>query len=175
MVKVAVMSDLQGKILKILENGEFHSGESLGRQLSVSRTAIWKQLQKLEALGLPLESLKGVGYRLPDSFELLSKIAIIKHIVERHSEVPSELEIFHSIDSTNRYARERAEQDDISGAVVLAENQTAGRGRRGKTWVSPFGANIYMSLVWDFYQGAESLQGLSLAVGVCVRRALADL
>ena len=175
MVKAAVMSDLQGKILKILENGEFHSGESLGRQLSVSRTAIWKQLQKLEALGLPLESLKGVGYRLPDSFELLSKIAIIKHIVERHSEVPSELEIFHSIDSTNRYARERAEQDDISGAVVLAENQTAGRGRRGKTWVSPFGANIYMSLVWDFDQGAESLQGLSLAVGVGVRRALADL
>ncbi len=57
------MSDLQGKILKILQNPGFHSGESLGRQLNVSRTAIWKQLQALETLGLELESVKGVGYR----------------------------------------------------------------------------------------------------------------
>jgi BirA family biotin operon repressor/biotin-[acetyl-CoA-carboxylase] ligase len=169
------MSDLQAKILKILQKGEFHSGESLGRQLGVSRTAIWKQLQKLEALGLQLESIKGVGYRLPDSFELLSKPVILNYIMERHSDIPSEVEIFHSIDSTNKYARERAEKEGFSGGVILAENQTAGRGRRGKTWVSPFAASIYMSLVWDFEQGAESLQGLSLAVSVGVRRALADL
>jgi len=169
------MSDLQGKILKILQKGGFHSGESLGRQLNVSRTAIWKQLQKLEALGLELESVKGVGYRLPDSFELLSKAKILNDIADSHGDLPCELEIFQSIDSTNRYARERAEAKAISGAVVLAENQTDGRGRRGKTWVSPFAANLYMSIVWDFDQGAESLQGLSLAVGVGVRRTLVEL
>jgi BirA family biotin operon repressor/biotin-[acetyl-CoA-carboxylase] ligase len=169
------MSDLQGKILKILQNGGFHSGESLGRQLSVSRTAIWKQLQTLEALGLELESVKGVGYRLPDSFELLNKATILNHIADSHADVSCNLEILQSIDSTNRYARERAEGKTISGAVVLAENQTAGRGRRGKTWVSPFAANLYMSIVWDFDQGAEALQGLSLAVGVGVRRTLVEL
>ena len=169
------MSDLQSKILKILQNGGFHSGESLGRQLNVSRTAIWKQLRALEALGLEIESVKGVGYRLPDSFELLSKATILNHIAESHGDLPCELEIFQSIDSTNRYARERAEAEAISGAVVLAENQTAGRGRLGKTWVSPFAANLYMSIVWNFDQGAESLQGLSLAVGVGVRRTLVEL
>ena len=169
------MSDLQSKILKILQNGGFHSGESLGRQLNVSRTAIWKQLRALEARGLEIESVKGVGYRLPDSFELLSKATILKHIAESHGDLPCELEIFQSIDSTNRYARERAEAEAISGAVVLAENQTAGRGRLGKTWVSPFAANLYMSIVWNFDQGAESLQGLSLAVGVGVRRTLVEL
>ena len=169
------MSDLQSKILKILQNGGFHSGESLGRQLNVSRTAIWKQLRALEARGLEIESVKGVGYRLPDSFELLSKATILNHIAESHGDLPCELEIFQSIDSTNRYARERAEAEAISGAVVLAENQTAGRGRLGKTWVSPFAANLYMSIVWNFDQGAESLQGLSLAVGVGVRRTLVEL
>jgi len=169
------MPDLQAKILKTLQKDELHSDESLARELGVSRTAIWEQLQKLEGLGLQLESIKGVGYRLPDSFELLSKTVILNYIMERYSNVPSGLEIFHSIDSTNRYAREKAEKEDFSGGVILAENQTAGRGRRGKTWVSPFAANIYMSLVWSFEQGAESLQGLSLAVGVGVRRALIDL
>ena len=106
---------------------------------------------------------------------MLSKATILNHIAESHGDLPCELEIFQSIDSTNRYARERAEAEAISGAVVLAENQTAGRGRRGKTWVSPFAANLYMSIVWDFDQGAESLQGLSLAVGVGVRRTLVEL
>ena len=83
-----------------------------------------------------------------------------------------DLEIFKSIDSTNKYAREKAEQAPASGSVVLAEQQSAGRGRRGKTWVSPFAANIYLSIVWDFEQGAQALEGLSLAVGVAVKRAL---
>ena len=84
----------------------------------------------------------------------------------------ADLEIFKSIDSTNKYAREKAEQAPASGSVVLAEQQSAGRGRRGKTWVSPFAANIYLSIVWDFEQGAQALEGLSLAVGVAVKRAL---
>jgi BirA family biotin operon repressor/biotin-[acetyl-CoA-carboxylase] ligase len=164
------VSELQSKILQVLKDGEFHSGESLGERLGVSRTAVWKQLQKLEAIGLQLESVKGTGYRVPAGFELLDE----QHIRDQVS-IPlqlAQLEIFQSIDSTNKYLRERADKADYVRSVVLAESQLSGRGRRGKTWVSPFAANIYLSTLWDFEGGAEALGGLSLAVGVAVRRAL---
>ena len=82
------MSELQSKILQVLKDGEFHSGESLGERLGVSRTAVWKQLQKLEAIGLQLESVKGTGYKVPAGFELLDE----KHISDQLS-VPPELEL----------------------------------------------------------------------------------
>ena len=169
------MSDLQRKILDILKDSEFHSGESLGEKLGVSRTAIWKQLQKLESMGLQLESIKGTGYRLAAGFELLDRGVILSALKQRKSAIPRHLEIFQSIDSTNKYAKEQAEQREFSCSVVMAEQQSSGRGRRGKTWVSPFAANIYMSIVWDFQQGAQSLEGLSLGVGVAVRRALIEI
>lgn len=172
------MSDLQDQILDILKDSEVHSGESLGEALGVSRTAIWKQLQKLEAMGLELESIKGVGYRLPANFELLDKAAILSAMAESNfpaaTQAPRFLEIFKTIDSTNSYAKTQAEQRDFSTSVVLAEQQSSGRGRRGKLWVSPFAANIYMSVMWNFEQGAQALEGLSLGVGVAVRRALIE-
>lgn len=169
------MSDLQSNILNILKDGDFHSGESLGEQLGVSRTAVWKQLQKLEEMGLQVESVKGTGYRITDGLELLCKDSIAAHLSAVGAQMPRQIEIFRTLDSTNKYVRERAEQSDYSGSVVLAERQTSGRGRRGKTWVSPFAANIYMSILWDFEQGAKALEGLSLGIGVAVRRALVEL
>lgn len=172
------MSDLQNKILDILKDSEIHSGESLGEALGVSRTAIWKQLQKLEAMGLQLQTIKGMGYRLPPNFELLDKAVILSALTENSSSnarrVLRNLDIFKTIDSTNSYAKIQAEQRDFSASVVLAEQQTSGRGRRGRHWVSPFAANIYMSVMWNFEQGAQALEGLSLAIGVAVRRALLD-
>ena len=166
------MSDTQNLILNILKDGNFHSGESLGEALGCSRTAVWKQLQKLEALGLELESIKGTGYRVVGGFELLEPQLIKAQLTAMASEELGDLEVFKSIDSTNKYAREKAEISRASGSVVLAEQQSAGRGRRGKSWISPFAANIYLSIVWDFEQGAQALEGLSLAVGVAVKRAL---
>ena len=166
------MSDAQDVILNILKDGNFHSGESLGEALGCSRTAVWKQLQKLDILGLDIESIKGTGYRVAGGFELLQAQLIKSQLTELASAELADLEVFKSIDSTNKYAREKAEQARASGSVVLAEQQSAGRGRRGKTWVSPFAANIYLSIVWDFEQGAQALEGLSLAVGVAVKRAL---
>ena len=166
------MSDLQDKILDILADQQFHSGESLGEQLGVSRTAVWKQLQKLEAIGFQLESLKGVGYRAPNGFELLYKDSIIAQITAAGGSLPGRLEIFKNIDSTNKYLREKAGETTYSQAVVLAETQTSGRGRRGKDWISPFAANLYMSVLWDFEHGAAALEGLSLGIGVAARRAL---
>lgn len=166
------MSGTQDLILDILKDGNFHSGESLGEALGCSRTAVWKQLQKLEILGLDIESIKGTGYRVAGGFELLEPQLIKSKLTEMAVAELGDLEVFKSIDSTNKYAREKAEQAPVSGSVVLAEQQSAGRGRRGKTWVSPFAANIYLSIVWDFEQGAQALEGLSLAVGVAVKRAL---
>jgi len=166
------MSGTQDLILDILKDGNFHSGESLGEALGCSRTAVWKRLQKLEILGLDIESIKGTGYRVAGGFELLEAQLIKSQLTEMAAAELADLEVFKSIDSTNKYAREKAEQAPVSGSVVLAEQQSAGRGRRGKTWVSPFAANIYLSIVWDFEQGAQALEGLSLAVGVAVKRAL---
>ena len=169
------VSDSQDKILNALKDGKFHSGESLGELLGVSRTAVWKQLQKLEEIGLQVESVKGTGYRVVNGIDLLVKDDITVHLRDRNRNEPRSIELFQSLGSTNKYLREQAEKSDCSGSVVLAERQTSGRGRRGKTWVSPFAANIYMSILWDFEQGAQALEGLSLAIGVAVRRALIEL
>ena len=169
------VSDSQDKILNALKDGKFHSGESLGELLGVSRTAVWKQLQKLEEIGLQVESVKGTGYRVANGIDLLVKDDITAHLRESNRNEPRSIELFQSLASTNKYLQEQAEKSGCSGSVVLAERQTSGRGRRGKTWVSPFAANIYMSILWDFEQGAQALEGLSLAVGVAVRRALIEV
>jgi len=166
------VSDTQSKILDILKDGEFHSGETLGEKVGCSRTAVWKHLQTLEAMGLLIETTKGTGYRIVGGVDLLDGQAITGALAVAAKPHLSNINIFQTIDSTNTYARELAEKNSVSGLVILAEQQTGGRGRRGKSWVSPFAANIYLSIVWDFEQGAEALEGLSLAVGVAVRRAL---
>lgn len=86
----------------------------------------------------------------------------------------SKLEIFSVIDSTNNYLMTRAQTDSPSGNVCLAETQTAGKGRRGRQWISPQGQNIYGSFLWRFHD-AQALNGLSLAIGVGVIRALNKL
>lgn len=158
------------RLLEILTDGEFHSGEELGEELGISRAAVWKQLQKIESvLSLRFESIKGRGYRLPDGLELLSREQIVEKIPPGYSRL---LYIERQIDSTNRFALDLARAGAGRGCVVLAEQQLAGRGRRGRAWVSPFARNIYCSIVWEFDSGAAALEGLSLAVGVGVVRAL---
>jgi len=158
------------KLIQTLADGEFHSGQSLGNLLGVSRTAVWKHLRKLESYGLVLESVKGLGYRIPGGLELLDKVAIHSAIDESVKNKLTRLEVLSEIDSTNSYIA--ALGDTGHGVLCLAERQTGGRGRRGRAWVSPYGKNIYMSLGWFFEGGAAALEGLSLAVGIAVQRAL---
>ena len=145
--------------------------------MGVSRTAVWKQLQALESMGLQLESVKGKGYKIPENFELLDSDQISNDLNHQIKGQLNGLHIYQSLDSTNKAANQlvEAQADTASGAVILSEYQTMGRGRRGKNWVSPFAANLYLSMVWDFDQGASALQGLSLAIGVAVSRALKQL
>lgn len=158
-------------LLPLLANGEFRSGQDLADILGVSRTAVWKQVNRLtEESGLLIESVKGKGYRIPGGIDLLDASQVTSAMSTRAHGLMTRLEILDSVDSTNAEIMRRSEQ--CSGLVCTAEQQTAGRGRRGRHWVSPYASNLYLSLLWEFGQGATALEGLSLAVGVAVARAL---
>jgi BirA family biotin operon repressor/biotin-[acetyl-CoA-carboxylase] ligase len=163
------------ELLSLLADGEFHSGQELADLLGVSRTAVWKQLKKLEELGLELESVKGKGYLIPGGVDLLSRDAVMAGLTPTARGLLGGLDIYQVIDSTNAEAMRRIEAEGGSGYLFTAEQQTAGRGRRGRQWVSPYARNIYLSIAWEYLEGAAALEGLSLAVGVAAARALQGL
>ncbi|MCK9621914.1 MAG: bifunctional biotin--[acetyl-CoA-carboxylase] ligase/biotin operon repressor BirA [Methylobacter sp.] len=166
------ISDKQKKILSLLADGEFHSGTELADALGISRSAIWKQLSGLAELGLQHSAVSGKGYRLDNPLELLDVSKINEVVTDQAGALISSFEIHDQIDSTNRYLVERSQNNGLSGSVCFAEYQTAGKGRRGRQWVSPYGSNIYLSILWRFQQGPAAISGLSLAIGVAVIRAL---
>ena len=165
----------QRQLLQLLSDGRFHSGERLGRELGVSRAAVWKLLEGIRKSGIALDSVKGRGYRLRQPIELLDPDSLLELLSPEASALLGGLEIHEELDSTNRHLLRRSREGLVPGAVCLAESQTAGRGRRGRTWVSPYASNIYLSLYWEFEQGAAQLSGLSLAVAVSVATALNDV
>jgi len=160
-------------LLSVLADGEFHSGEELGAALGVSRAAVWKQIKKIESLlGFELESVSGKGYRIAGGLELLDRVSVLEGLSATVRERLSDFEVLSVVGSTNRVVMERAAAGVEPGYLCAAEKQTAGRGRRGRIWHSPFGKNLYFSLSWQFSGGAASLEGLSLAIGVAVNEVL---
>ncbi|WP_411728351.1 bifunctional biotin--[acetyl-CoA-carboxylase] ligase/biotin operon repressor BirA [Methyloglobulus sp.] len=166
------ISDKQKAILALLADGQFHSGTELAEALNISRSAVWKQLNNLADLGLQHSAVSGKGYRLERPLELLDQAKIWANVDERARESISAFEIFDRIPSTNTYLVARAQENAASGAICFAEQQTAGKGRRGRHWVSPYGSNIYVSILWRFQASPSIISGLSLAIGVAVIRAL---
>ncbi len=161
------MHDVALYILKQLSVDRFYSGSQLARELDLSRTAIWKHIQMLAVYGVDIYSLPGKGYRLAEPVELLDQKIIFKGLQGSH--LISGVEVLSSIDSTNRYLWQQAhEGNKPSGSVVFSEFQSAGRGRRGRQWVSPFAKNIYCSLLWRYENMPHGIGGLSLAIGVAV-------
>jgi BirA family biotin operon repressor/biotin-[acetyl-CoA-carboxylase] ligase len=166
-------SDKQKRIITLLADGEFHSGTELALILGISRAAICKQLRGLSEAGLQHSAVRGKGYRLDKPLELLAQSKIEAILSDQSRALISTLEIHDHINSTNSYLVERSRNNASSGFVCFAEHQTAGKGRRGRQWVSPYGGNIYLSILWRFQQGGPaSISGLSLAIGVAVIRAL---
>lgn len=154
-------------LLKLLKDGRFHSGQALGAALGISRSAVWKQLQNLEEdLDLSIHKVRGRGYQLSSPLELLEPELLRDCVWPFY--------IHHSLDSTNAEALRMVDQGVAAPFVVLAERQTAGRGRRGRKWVSPFAENIYYSLVLPVTGGMRQLEGLSLVVGLAVLGSLRD-
>ncbi|MCP8900883.1 bifunctional biotin--[acetyl-CoA-carboxylase] ligase/biotin operon repressor BirA [Gilvimarinus xylanilyticus] len=158
------------QLLAVLADGKYHSGQELGERLSISRAAVWKQLNKLPELGVTLEKSRGQGYCLPGGLEVLDESSIRRAAPTWGAP----LIIEQVIPSTNALLLAGAAEFK-SGTVCLAERQSGGRGRRGRVWQSPFGSNLYLSMLWQYEDGASVLEGLSLAVGVCIAEALEGL
>ena len=170
-----LISENTKQLLALLADGEFHSGTELARVLAVSRTAVWKHLQGLAELGVEVAAVSGKGYKLQRPLHLLDSRKIDAYLDERAGALISRIDIHPVIASTNAYLSELAIGAQASGRVCLAEYQTAGKGRRGRTWVSPFGHNIYLSILWHYAEGPAAIAGLSLAMGVAVIKALREL
>jgi BirA family biotin operon repressor/biotin-[acetyl-CoA-carboxylase] ligase len=165
--------NLRHRIIKQLADGRFHSGEELAESCGITRAAIWKHIKKIkEILGMEIFSVRGKGYRLTHPLELLDQDKILAAMSLGSQTSIRKLDIHQSIESTNALLLDQEARDMVSGHVCLAEQQTAGRGRRGRFWVSPYGCNIYFSLFWKFSMGPAQLGGLSLAAGLSVVRSL---
>jgi BirA family biotin operon repressor/biotin-[acetyl-CoA-carboxylase] ligase len=155
-------------LIGILADGEFHSGEQLGENLGMSRAAINKHIQTLRDWGIDVFTVPGKGYSLPNPIQLLDE-SLIKSQIETGS-----VAVLSVIDSTNQYLLERL--DSLQpGDACIAEYQQAGRGRRGRQWFSPFGANLYLSMYWRLEQGPAAAIGLSLVIGIVMAEVLRDL
>ncbi|MDR5867786.1 biotin--[acetyl-CoA-carboxylase] ligase [Halomonas koreensis] len=161
-----------GDLIRLLSDGEFHSGEQLGERLGVSRAAVWKQLRKLEALGIPMEAVKGQGYRLAEPLELLDGARIVAGLSREARQYISRLFVEETLPSSNQFLRERFAQGAGHGEICLVEQQSAGKGRRGRAWVTPWGRTLMLSVGWRVESGVAALEGLSLAVGVVLARVL---
>ena len=162
------------QLLGLLASGESLSGTALAAQAGVTRAAIWKQVEALRARGVPVEAHGRAGYRLPWPVQMLDALRIRAALPAPWARSLSALEVHGELDSTSSELQRRlATAPDLT--MVLAESQTAGRGRRGRSWLSPPGLNLYLSCLKRFEPGYASLSGLSLAIGVMVLRALDEL
>jgi len=166
--------DARLDVVRLLCDGRWHSGEALAQSLGISRAAVWKRLQGLKSWGLPLHSVQGRGYRLPQAFVLLDAEAIRARLAPATQTQLANIDIFPVIDSTNAWLMAQAPSQKRAH-LCLAEFQSAGRGRRGRQWQSPFGANLYFSLAWRFDETPSQLGALSLAVGVAIAETLGAL
>lgn len=158
-------------LLTLLADGEIHSGEYLAESLGISRTAIWKQVRKLQGDGIQIATIRGRGYQLATPMDLLSADEIREELRQDVREKVS-LIVHDRIDSTNSEIARRWQQGESGLLVSIADCQEQGRGRRGRPWLSPVGQNLYMSIGVTIARGFTQLEGLSLVAGIALIEAL---
>lgn len=163
--------DRSHQLLQVLADGHFHSGETLAKAMGVTRAAVWKKVHALEKLGLAVFRVPGRGYRLADPLQLLDAQAIRAALPAATRARLAELTVLDQVGSTNSWLAERPGDP----AVCFAEFQSAGRGRRGRAWVSPFASNIYMSLGWSFAEWPQGFTALGMVAAIAAVRALNSL
>jgi len=158
------------QLVSLLAAGDTLSGRVLASRLGVSRATVWNAVQSLQAMGLDIYAIRGTGYRIPKPFELLNREQILASLNNRVLQDDLSLSVLWETDSTNTYLQKQLP----ARGVCVAEFQSAGRGRRGRRWVSPLGGNIYMSMSWSYQSAPVALNGLSLACAVAVVNALRE-
>lgn len=155
-------------LVDVLADGQWHSGEALAARDGITRAALAKRMDHVRDWQLDVESRKGLGYRLSAPLERLDAARLAKSLPRGLG-----LRIAPLTDSTNTQLLAANAADDPQ--FLLAEFQTNGRGRRGRSWMSPFGANLYCSLAWSFREWPPQLTALPLAVGVVCARVLREM
>jgi BirA family biotin operon repressor/biotin-[acetyl-CoA-carboxylase] ligase len=147
------------------------SGDALARAAGQTRAAVWKRIEALREAGVAIEASPGQGYRLARPLDLIDAAALRAALPPATAQGVDRLEVAWSVDSTNsELLRRGAPARGVD--VLLAERQTGGRGRRGRPWQSPLGANLYLSAARAFEGGLARLGGLSLVAGIAVAEAL---
>lgn len=159
-------------LLHALADGAWHGGSELSQRLGISRAAVSKQAQSLAAWGARVSTQRARGYRLDGGLDLLHADRLQQLL---RGVVPAGgVELFDTLPSTNSYLMSRVAAGDWP-SVCLVEHQSAGRGRRGRHWHSPYGRNLYVSVAQRYESGPASLAGLSLAIGAALAQLLAGL
>ena len=169
------MTPIQEALLHQLADGALHSGTALGEALGISRAGVWKQIQQLHAVGVEVQSIERQGYRLPALIQFLDQQKIEAALAPAVGMQLAGIQTVWECDSTNSELIRQLHTGARPGTLLLAEHQTAGRGRRGREWVSPFGGSLYLSLLWRFSSGPMALSGVSIVVGIAAAQALIEL
>ncbi len=149
------------KIIERLRDGNYHDGNTIGTELAITRTMVWKIMKKMMQYAIPIDSIKGKGYALREPFSLLDESKI-------KTDIP--LHILETIDSTNNYLKKF--RNSKTPVICLSEHQSKGKGRLNREWHSPYGQNIYFSCLYPFQKDVSELAGLSLLVSLAVVKTL---
>ncbi|MEG2382409.1 MAG: biotin--[acetyl-CoA-carboxylase] ligase [Oscillospiraceae bacterium] len=162
-------------ILTILENERerFVSGQELGDKLNISRTAIWKAIKSLQEEGHKICAVTNKGYKFDESSDLISEEGIRMNLPQELNQNP--IIVYKSTNSTNTQAKRLALEGALHGTVIVAEEQTAGRGRSGKTFFSPHGTGLYASVILRPNFGLSEPQMITIATAVAVCKAIEKL
>lgn len=169
------MNETGERLVRLLADGALHSGARLADTLGITRAAVWKAVGELREHGIDVISEDRRGYRLATPVELLEGGALRDAAHEAGLAWPTQCEVIFELGSTNEYLHAAPAAAPDAPRVVFAELQTAGRGRRGRSWLAPFGSGLTFSIGWTFADTPSELSALSLAMGVCVVRALREL
>lgn len=165
---------MKTKILSLLRNTtEYISGQELCEKLGVSRTAIWKVINQLKEEGYVIEAIQNKGYKIQEYPDILTKSEIASRLNTEWA--GRELYYYAEIDSTNIEAKKKAEEGASHGTLIVADKQTAGRGRRGRSWEAPAGSNIYMTIMLkpDFEPNKASM--LTIVMALAAAKAIQEV
>src|SRR5688572_15696959 len=163
------------KVFQRLSDGDFQSGEALAAELAVTRAAVWKAVEQLRDLGVSLDASTNRGYRLAPGVSALTVERIETLLPEDVRSHIESLQVEWTLESTNTKLLDAWPPAAGFASVLLAEHQTGGRGRRGRSWVAPPGGAVCLSVSWQYAELPADLSALSLIVGLCVVNALHEL
>lgn len=164
---------MKTEILAALRNANgYVSGQELCDRLGVSRTAIWKAINQLKENGYQIEAIQNKGYQLLFTPDILSVNEL--ESIRKTTWIGKKIHYFESIDSTNNSAKKMAEEGAEHGTLLVADEQTSGRGRRGHAWASPKGSSIYMSLILKPEIEPNNASMLTLVMALAVVKGIKD-